>query len=322
MEGVDVLSDLLFRAQAHDAQVRQLIHPPPWSMTYTDAPSLTLVATPRGPANVRLASTGATTPLNAGDVALISRAKRYTIADSPDTPEQYVIHNGRKFLAGEGDVAADHASLAARTYGADSPGASIMIRGAYDLGGDVAGRLLEMLPPLAVVPAGQRTAPVLELLTSQAPLNEPGQDAVLRRLLDLLLVVALREWCASGDAALPAWCRALADPAIGDALHLLHEHPEHPWTVGDLAAKIGISRATLAARFTDLVGEPPITYLTNWRMTIAADLLRDSTATVATVAKKVGYQDPFAFSVAFKRSRNATPSSWRRTSQAAGYATA
>ncbi len=287
-------------------------------MTYADAPSLTLVATLRGPASVRLPGADATTRLEAGDVALISRTARYTIADSPDTPEQYIIRNGHKYIAGADEVPADHAGVAGRTFGADSPEASIMLRGAYDLRGDVAARLLDMLPELVVVPAGSRTAPVLELLTREARLTDPGQDAVLRRLLDLLLVVALREWCAHGDASLPAWCRALADPAIGNALHLLHEHPELPWTVGKLAAEVGMSRAMFAARFAAVVGEPPISYLTNWRMTLAADQLRDTTTPIATVAKNVGYHDPFAFSVAFKRARNATPSSWRRGNRAAG----
>lgn len=311
-----MLSDLLFRVQANDAQVRQLIQPPPWSMSYADAPPLTLVATLGGPATIRVAGANPSpTHLNAGDVALISRTARYTIADSPETPEQYVIYKGRKYLAGDGDVPADHASLAARTYGGHSPDATAMLRGAYDLRGEVTDRLLDLLPPLAVVPAGPRTTPVLELLTRETRLDEPGQDAVLRRLLDLLLVLALRAWCARAEPTLPAWCHALADPAIGNVLQLLHECPARPWTVGDLAAEIGMSRAAFAARFTDLVGQPPLAYLTNWRMTIAADLLRNSTATIATVARNVGYQDPFAFSVAFKRSRGSTPSSWRQTSR-------
>ncbi|WP_020497035.1 AraC family transcriptional regulator [Sciscionella marina] len=314
---MDVLSDLLFRAQAEGAQVRQLIHPPPWSMTYSDAPSLTLVTVLRGSAVVRLDDTKVARSLDVEDVALITRIEHYTIADSPDTPEQYVIRNGRKYLAGEGEVSPDHAAVAARTYGADSPGASIMIRGTYQLTGDVADRLLEMLPELAVVPAGARTAQILKLITAEARLTKPGQDAVLRRLLDLLLVVALREWITHGDASLPAWCQALTDPDIGDALFLLHENLQHPWTVGALAAKIGMSRAAFAARFTDVVGEPPISYLTTWRMTIAADQLRDTNTPIARVAKNVGYQDPFAFSVAFKRARNVTPSDWRRRSQAA-----
>ncbi|TCO60763.1 AraC-like DNA-binding protein [Actinocrispum wychmicini] len=116
-------------------------------------------------------------------------------------------------------------------------------------------------------------------------------------------------WCARPGAALPAWHRALADPAIGDALRLLHEDPAHRWTVAALAAKVGMSRAAFAARFTSLVGQPPLTYLTGWRMTLGADLLRD---TEATVARTVGYEDAFAFSVAFKRARGVSPSVWRR----------
>ncbi|MFG2530083.1 AraC family transcriptional regulator [Streptomyces sp. NPDC048516] len=313
---MDVLSDLLFRAQARDAHIKQLIQPPPWSMTYADAPPLTVVATLGGPAVIRLDDEGASLAhLNPGDVALITRTNRYTIADSPDTPPQYVIHKGRKYLAGSGDVPADHHSLAPRTYGDGSPDATIMLRGAYQLRGDVADRLLDMLPPLAIVPTGPRTAPVLDLLSGETRRDEPGQDAVLRRFLDLTLVLALRAWCAGPSTTLPSWCRALTDPAIGDALQVLHAHPAHPWTVGDLAAELSMSRAAFAARFTGLVGEPPLTYLTNWRMTIAADLLQDTTATVATVASNVGYRDPFAFSVAFKRTRGCTPSAWRRKSQ-------
>ncbi len=287
-------------------------------MTYADAPTLTIIATLGGPATIRLAGhAGSPTDLRAGDVALISKTPRYTIADSADTPEQYVIHKGRKYLAGAGDVPADHANISTRTYGLaeDTAGATILLRGAYNLHGAVTDRLLAMLPPLAVIAAEPRTTPVLELLTRETRLDEPGQDAVLRRLLDLLLVLALRAWCARAEPTLPAWCRALSDPAIGDALQLLHEHPAHPWTVDDLAAKTGLSRATFAARFSKLVGQPPLTYLTNWRMTIAADLLRDTTSTVAAVARTVGYHDPFAFSVAFKRTHNATPSTFRQTNR-------
>jgi AraC-like DNA-binding protein len=167
------------------------------------------------------------------------------------------------------------------------------------------------LPPLAVVPAGPRTGATLDLLAAEVSRDEPGQDAVLNRLLDLLLVLALRAWCAE-SATLPAWYRALGDPAIGEALRLLHTDPAHRWTVAELAAKVGLSRAAFAARFATLVGEPPLTYLTGWRMTLAADLLRDTEKTVAAVAREAGYTDSFAFSVAFKRARGVSPSAWRR----------
>ncbi|MBF8189258.1 AraC family transcriptional regulator, partial [Nonomuraea sp. K274] len=207
-----------------------------------------------------------------------------------------------------------HPTLAPRTYGAGLSGATVMLRGVYELHGDVAARLLELLPPLAVVPAGPRTRVALDLLSAEAASDEPGQDAVLARLLDLVLVIALRAWCTRPEATPPAWYRALADPAIGEALRLLHEDPAHQWTVASLAAKAGMSRAAFAQRFAALVGRPPLGYLTDWRMTLAADLLRDTRQTVAAVAHQVGYRDPFAFSVAFKRARGNTPSAWRASS--------
>jgi AraC-like DNA-binding protein len=307
---VDVLSDLLHRARASNALVRQLIQRPPWSVTYADTPPLTVAATLGGHASIRLDG-AAPVRLAAGDIALIKGTGMHTIADDPSTPPQFVIHQGKKHLP-DGSEVADHQTLAPRTYGDGLPGATIMLRGAYELRGNVGDRLLGMLPPLAVVPAGPRTRAALDLLATEIARDEPGQDAVLHRLLDLVLVLALRAWCARPEAALPAWYRALAEPAIGDALRLLHEDPAHRWTVAALAAKVGMSRAAFAARFTSLVGEPPLTYLTGWRMTLAADLLRDTDATIATVAHNVGYEDPFAFSVAFKRARGVSPSIWRR----------
>jgi AraC-like DNA-binding protein len=309
---VDVLSDLLHRARAGNTLVRQLIQRPPWSMTFADAPPLTVVATLGGQASIRLDDAGSTSVrLAAGDIALISGTGRFTIADSPGTPPQIVIRQGKKYLAGTGEKATDQQSLAPRTYGDGLPGATTMLRGAYELRGVVGDRLLEMLPPLAIVPAGARTRVVLDLLTTETACDEPGQDAVLGRLLDLVLVIALRAWCARPGAAPPAWYRALADPAIGDALCLLHTDPAHRWTVAELAAKTGLSRAAFAARFTRQVGEPPLTYLTRWRMTLAADLLHDADGTIATIARDVGYHDAFAFSVAFKRAHSISPSAWR-----------
>ncbi|WP_336111282.1 AraC family transcriptional regulator [Streptomyces sp. PTD9-10] len=309
---MDVLSDLLHRARASNAQARQLIQRPPWSMTFADAPSLTVVATLGGHASVRLDDDPQAAPvrLGAGDIALISGTNRYTIADAPDTPPQVVIRGGRKHVIDRGTAARQN--LAPRTYGDGLPGATTLLRGAYELRGDVGERLLDMLPPLAVVPAGPRTRAALDLLATEVAHDEPGQDAVLHRLLDLLLALALRAWCARPQAQPPSWYRALATPAVGDALRLLHENPAHRWTVAELATRVGQSRATFAAHFTGAVGEPPLTYLTGWRMALAADLLRDTEETVAAVAREVGYGDAFAFSVAFKRARGASPSNWRR----------
>jgi AraC-like DNA-binding protein len=311
---VDVLSDLLHRARAGEALVRRLVQRPPWSMTFDDTASVTVLATLGGTASIRLDDAGAApVRLGAGDIALVSGARRFTIADSPTTPAQVVIRQGRKYLAGTGEEVTVGRSTAPRTYGDGLPGATTMLRGAYWLRGGAGDRLLAMLPPLAVVPAGPRTRALLDLLTTETACDEPGQDAVLGRLLDLVLVMALRAWCAGPDASPPSWYRALGDPVVGEALGLMHGDPARRWTVADLAAGTGTSRAAFAARFTGQVGRPPLTYLTAWRMTLAADLLQDTDGTVAVVARTVGYHDAFAFSVAFKRVHGVSPSIWRRS---------
>jgi AraC-like DNA-binding protein len=311
LAGVDVLSDLLHRAHTSHALVRKLVHRPPWSLAYPGAPPLTVVAVLDGRGCVRLDDDASPAWLDAGDIALITKTSRYTLADDVSTVPRLVIRQGVKpFAAGEEATRACQ-NLAPRTYGDGLPGATTLLRGAFQLHGQAGSRLLDVLPALAIVPSGPGTRPALEMLTAEAARDEPGQDAVLYRLLDLVLVLALRAWCARAEPAFPAWYRALGDPAIGGALRLLHDDPARRWTVAELAARVGMSRAAFAARFTGLVGEPPLTYLTGWRMTLAADLLRDTDATIAAVARTAGYDDAFAFSAAFKRARGLSPSAWR-----------
>ena len=155
---------------------------------------------------------------------------------------------------------------------------------------------------------------MLDHLAAEVAADTPGQQVVLDRLLDWMLVCTLREWFDRPGGEPPAWCAAQRDPVVGDALRLLHAEPAAPWTVSSLADRTGVSRSTLAKRFADLVGEPPLTYLTRWRMTLAADLLVErEAATVAEIARAVGYSDAFGFSAAFKRVRGVSPSEFRRT---------
>jgi AraC-like DNA-binding protein len=312
LTGVDVLSDLLHRARVGDALVRQLVQTPPWSITFVDVPPLTVVATLGGRASIRLEDSGyPPVGLAAGDIVLVRGIGRYTIADSAATPPQVVIDGGRKYLADTGEAVAVDQRVAPRTYGDAQPGATTMLRGAYELRGSIGDRLLALLPPLALIPAGPRTRAALDLLSTETACEEPGQDAVLGRLLDLVLVIALRAWCAGPHATPPAWYQALSDPAIGDVLRLVHTDPARRWTVAELAARTGLSRAAFAARFTAQVGEPPLTYITRWRMTLAADLLDSTDDTIAALTRRVGYADAFAFSVAFKRAHGVSPSAWR-----------
>jgi AraC-like DNA-binding protein len=147
--------------------------------------------------------------------------------------------------------------------------------------------------------------------------DEPGQEAVLDRLLDLLVIAAVRTWLARPGSAAPAWYRAYGDPAVGRALRLLQDNPAHAWTVAGLARETGLSRAALARRFTALVGRPPMAFLTSWRLALAADLLLEPGATVGSVAAQVGYGTPFALSTAFKRVRGMSPLEHRRSARAA-----
>ena len=155
-------------------------------------------------------------------------------------------------------------------------------------------RLLAVLPPLLVLPASSWESPLVGLLADEVVRDEPGQEVVLDRLLDLLVIAVLRAWFSRPEAEAPAWYRAHGDPVVGRALRMLYNNPAHPWTVAGLAAETGVSRAALARRFTDLVGEPPMSFLTGWRLALAADLLREPGATVGRVAAQVGYGSPFA----------------------------
>jgi AraC-like DNA-binding protein len=164
---------------------------------------------------------------------------------------------------------------------------------------------------LLVLPGDVWDSPLIPLLADEITKDDPGQEAVLDRLLDLLLIAALRAWFARPEADPPAWYRAHSDPVVGHALRLLQNNPGRQWTVATLAAETGVSRAALARRFTALVGEPPIKFLTGWRLALAADLLREPDATIGSVAARVGYGSSFALSTAFKREHGISPQEHR-----------
>jgi AraC-like DNA-binding protein len=197
-------------------------------------------------------------------------------------------------------------------------GDTLMLVGTYPTPGEIGRPLLAALPPLVVLQRDDRYSRLVSLLGEEIARDAPGQDAVVDRVLDLLLIAALRAWLTSPDGRAPGWYRGRADPVVGRALELIHDHPAQPWTVARLAARSGASRATLARRFTGLVGQPPMAYLTSWRLALAADLLCDPVNTIGSVARQVGYGSGFAFSAAFTRVRGVSPSRHRRAAPARG----
>src|SRR5262249_18530239 len=157
-------------------------------------------------------------------------------------------------------------------------GGTVILIGTYEGDGEISRQLVDALPRLVVLRSEEWDCPFVPLLAEEIGKDDVGQEAVLDRLLDLLVVAALRTWFSQADA--PAWLHAHPAPVVGHALRLLHNNPAHPWSVASLATEVAVSRAALARRFTELVGEPPIAFLTGWRLALAADLLLEPNATV------------------------------------------
>jgi AraC-like DNA-binding protein len=307
---VDALAGLLDGPRARGAFLLRSIMDPPWCVRIQDRAPLTLVSLIRGDAWVVPAG-GDAMRLRAGDVAVMRGPDPYTVADDPTTPPQAVIHPGDRSTTPEGEELCEAMDLGVRTWGQRPDGSVVMISGTYHMSGEISQRLLAALPAMLVVPGDAVESPFLPLLGVEIVKDEPGQEVVLDRLLDLLLIAVLRAWFSRPEAKAPAWYRAYGDPVVGRALRMLHNNPADPWTVASLAAATGVSRAALARRFTELVGEPPMTYLTSWRLALAADLLREPDTTVGAVARQVGYSSPFALSTAFKRVRGMRPQEHR-----------
>lgn len=312
---MDAIADLLDGPRARGAMLLRTVMDPPWSLRIEDHAPLTVVAVVRGAAWV-VPTDGPPARITPGDVAVIRGPAPYTVADTAQTPPRVFIDEQQRCTTVEGEDLAEALGLGIRTWGNSPDGATSMLTGTYLQAGEISQRLLEALPPMLVLSAAEWNSPLIPLLASEISKDEPGQQAVLDRLLDLLLIAVLRAWFARPEAEPPRWYRALADPVVGHAVRLLQNAPAHPWTVATLAAEIGISRAALARRFSELVGEPPIAFLTDWRLAMAADLLREPGATIGSVAEQVGYGSPFALSAAFKRVRGVSPQAYRTAATA------
>jgi AraC-like DNA-binding protein len=305
---MDAVAGLLDGPRARGAFLLRSTMDPPWSLRIQDEAPLTLVALVRGSACV-VPEGGEPIWLRAGDVAITRGPDPYLVADHPDTPPQAVILPGGECRTPDGQQLKLMDFIGTRNWGNSPDGETVMLTGTYQLEGEISGRLLRALPPLLVLEGDAWETPLIGLLAEEIVKDQPGQEAVLDRLLDLLLIATLRAHVAATDA--PGWYRAQADPIVGPAIKALHDDPAHPWTVEALAHRAGVSRAALARRFNDLVGEPPMSFLTGWRIALAADLLLEPGATVGSVAPQVGYGSSFALSTAFKRLRGVSPQQFK-----------
>lgn len=312
---MDPLVGLLDGPRARGAILLRCMMEPPWSLHVQDEAPLTLVVLVSGAAWLTPAR-GAGQQVEPGDVAILRGPGHYTVADNPDTPIHYVIHADQRCTTADGVEVPDEMDLAWRTWGNDPHGSTVMVVGTYQRETEIGKRLLQTLPELMVLRSHDWYSSIVPLLDAEISKAEPGQQVMLDRLLDLLLVASLRAWFSRADNRPPGWYQASSDPVVGPALRMLQSDPAQPWTVAALAREVGVSRATLARKFTDLVGEPPMAYLTGWRLTLAADLLMEDDSTIGAIASEVGYGSPFSLSTAFKRVWGVSPARYRSTAAA------
>jgi AraC-like DNA-binding protein len=182
--------------------------------------------------------------------------------------------------------------------------------------------LIAALPRMLHVPghalgADSWVATFMRAVVVESNQRRPGGEAVLERMSEMLFVEVLRRYADSLPPEHTGWLAGLRDPGVGRALALLHEKPAQAWTLETLGDEAGLSRSSLHERFVHFTGQPPMQYLTQWRMQLAAGLLRDTTAKVVHVALKVGYESEAAFSRAFRRVVGVAPGAWRRGKKSA-----
>ncbi|MFG3339537.1 AraC family transcriptional regulator [Glycomyces sp. NPDC048151] len=245
-----------------------------------------------------------------GDVLVVPRGSSHSIvSDSLSTP------------AGPECDGAGPAGLILRSP--DDPAAThVMVCLAYAMAPGRSHPMLAAMPDFVVIPADPVARPALAsavaMLEAELRAERGGGDTLVPALLDAVLMYLLRALL-EGNArhcGFDGWAAALADRSISAALQAVHAEPARQWTVSSLGEVAGLSRSAFSRRFTELVGQPPLGYLTSWRLTLAARLLSDTDAPLAAVARQVGYASEFAFAAAFKRDFGLAPGRFRKQSPA------
>ena len=299
---MDLLYDHLVRARATGAVFARTVAEPPWGLRLGGSIQLAVHTVVRGRGYLWLNAPGSVVELAPGTIALVRGG-----------PDHYIGHEpGAECLEPE-EFRARHAQVGP----GDHPRATVFLCGAYQFSGDVGSGLLDALPPvMTLTPAvDDPLRDVVTLLSRELVRAEPAQQIVLDRLLDLLLVLAIRSDFRRSATA-PRWYQASANPRLSAALQAMHANAARPWTVTELAEISGLSRAAFARAFREALGQAPMQYLTEWRMTIARDHLRTDNLSLAQVAEAVGYGSPFAFAAAFRRHHGDPPGAWRQRERA------
>ncbi len=245
--------------------------------------------------------------LQPGSFALVPHGQGHRIWSEPGVPTPSVLELEREQVSDRYEILR-HGQGETQTT---------MICGALCCNHPAARNLIDSLPKILVIdalhsPQMEWIQSTLRLMAAESRERRPGGEAMITRLGDILVVQAIRSWIETDPAARTGWLGALKDRQIGGAIALIHRNPAQTWTVASLARQVAMSRSAFAARFTELVGEPVMRYVTRWRMYVAMDALKEQNTSVAEVASRLGYQSEAAFSRAFKRVISVSPGAIRR----------
>ncbi|MCC6669126.1 MAG: AraC family transcriptional regulator [Polyangiaceae bacterium] len=307
---MDVLTDVLQTVRVSSVCYGRVELGAPWGVRVPESDSASFHVLLRGNAWLEVEGMNDPVALASGDLFALPHGRAHTLRDSVDTPARPLEE-----IVGGGD-ACSTGTIKVGGNGA----AATLVCGAFQFEDRKHNPLLNVLPPLILIKGEDGRAvhwlePTLQFMACEAASTRPGSRTVVSRLADILFIQIVRGFLSSTPESQRGWLRALTEPQIGASLGLIHQDPRTPWTVAMLASKVGMSRSTFAGRFAELVGEPPLHYVTRWRMQRAAALLRDGRATLADIADRVGYESEAAFSKAFKRWVGAAPGAYRRASR-------
>lgn len=299
----DVMADVLGASLLRHALYKPLEARAPWGLHIAQQPRASFYLLMRGSARIEVEGERVHV-LSPGEVAFIPHGTPHVVRDAARSKPVPVC---------DGSLTS---STAPHRIGG-SGAASTLVGGFFEIRGGREPPLLQKMPPLVVLSATEPTAgpwiaATVQLVLAESTSPQPASSVVLQRLADVLFILALRSVSSSGHCQSPG-IPALSDPRIYEALNLMHARVAAPWTVETLARRVSMSRSGFAARFTELVGEPPLQYLARWRVTRAAEILRDGDEKVEAVARIVGYESLPAFSRAFKRWQGESPAMFRRS---------
>ncbi len=317
---IDTLSDVLQAVRLKGAVYFNVAASPPWAAQSPDgsqiAPEIVAGAerlihfhvVTEGSCWGTILRTGESRPLEAGDVIVFPHGDAHVMSSRPElrgstpSPAKYRRPPDR--------------SLPFQLHEGEGPVGAKLVCGF--LGWDLRpfNPLLSTLPPVLIANGREGSSHWLEQLCAVALAESTapslGGESVLARLSELMFVEVVRRYLATLPPEETGWLAGLRDEQIGRALAIVHARPAQDWSLDSLAKEVGMSRSAFAERFSHFMGQPPMQYLTHWRMQVASGLLISGGASIATIAAEVGYDSEAAFSRAFKKSVGVSPSHWRK----------